>query len=448
MAVEQDWAAYGNQNHLKTNDTLLARTNGGAGVEIGGQHILARRADGDIYTGNGGLELATGAGIFSILNYGGASAKILSSGGLGYDVAAASAHAFMFGGTVLGNWLNAAGTNACAFGVGMAGNPQTFANYAHVQLGDTANGPSGGSQLTLYGNTSAVRCYLEASATGFRMATSTTDHIIFRTNATDRMIIQSDGHVRPNGNNSQTFGTTANRWSEVWTSKVVTPAGVTLSLQGGAGGQWNISSSTGSFFPSTDNALPLGGAANRPSVIYAGSATINTSDAREKFWLRCGLTEAELRAGIRIFKEIGSFQWKDAIEEKGEEARIHFGVRAQAVWAIMAEEKLVKPISDKTGKPGKTPYAFLCYDKWDDEFEDIWAEVEVEKTRTVQITSKIIDPSTGQPAVTEMNEIYVEVQLQNTGKKRLVKAAGDRFGIRDTSLQWFLMAALAHKLEL
>lgn len=46
MATEQDWAAYSDQAHLKTTDTLLARTSAGAGVEVPGSHVLARRSDG------------------------------------------------------------------------------------------------------------------------------------------------------------------------------------------------------------------------------------------------------------------------------------------------------------------------------------------------------------------------------------------------------------------
>jgi hypothetical protein len=118
----------------------------------------------------------------------------------------------------------------------------------------------------------------------------------------------------------------------------------------------------GNLDPVTDNNRALGAAAQRWSVVFAGTGTINTSDAREKTW-RGALTPAELRAARRIAAEIGGYQWNDAIAEKGEDsARVHFGVRAQAVWAIMANEGLVDPI--RRGKPGRTPHAFLCFDSW------------------------------------------------------------------------------------
>lgn len=122
----------------------------------------------------------------------------------------------------------------------------------------------------------------------------------------------------------------------------------------------------GTLRPASDNGVTLGAASHRWAVVYAGTGTINTSDAREKFW-RGGFTEAELRAASRIAREIGVFQWHDAIAAKGADAqdfgaRLHIGVRAQAIWAIMADEGLVDPI--RRGRPGQTPYAFLCWDRW------------------------------------------------------------------------------------
>lgn len=123
--------------------------------------------------------------------------------------------------------------------------------------------------------------------------------------------------------------------------------------------------SGGVIRPATDNSQALGAPANRWSVVYAGTGTINTSDAREKTW-RGAASAAELRAARRIAAGLGFFQWNDAIALKGPAAaRYHFGVRAQAVWTIMADEGLVDP-PDTSGRPGAAPYAFLCWDEWED----------------------------------------------------------------------------------
>jgi hypothetical protein len=128
--------------------------------------------------------------------------------------------------------------------------------------------------------------------------------------------------------------------------------------------RWQIRPS-GSIEPMADNAYAIGHGSFRPSILYAATGTINTSDAREKTW-RGAPDAAEMRAAQRIVAELGFYQWNDAIAAKGAgNARYHFGVRAQRVWTIMAEEGLVAPL-DADGRPGVTPYAFLCWDAWED----------------------------------------------------------------------------------
>lgn len=123
--------------------------------------------------------------------------------------------------------------------------------------------------------------------------------------------------------------------------------------------------SAGRFRPGADNAQTLGLSGFRWSTLYAATGAINTSDAREKRWSG-GASDAELRAARRIAGELGFFQWEDAIAAKGvDAARRHFGVRAQNVWAVMADEGLVDAIGTD-GLPGHTPYAFLCFDRWQD----------------------------------------------------------------------------------
>ncbi len=107
----------------------------------------------------------------------------------------------------------------------------------------------------------------------------------------------------------------------------------------------------------------LGNAGLRWGEVFAVAGTINTSDQREKNWLG-DLTPAHLRAAKRIIAEIGLYQWLAAIAEKGEDAaRVHIGVRAQAVWQVMVDEGL------ETAPDGEDPdirHGFLCFDRWDE----------------------------------------------------------------------------------
>ena len=181
--------------------------------------------------------------------------------------------------------------------------------------------------------------------------------------------------------------------------------------------------SSGAIVPSTDNTKTLGSGSFRWSVVYAGTGSISTSDEREKSW-RGGLNDAEYDAGCAILGELGFFQFDDAIVEKGEDAaRFHFGARAQRVWAIMADHGLVDPI-DANGRPGDTPYAFLCYDEWEDRTEPVYEEI-------------------GVPAVLDEDGNEIEaarLEQRATGEMRVTLQAGNRYGLRYDELTLFLLA--------
>ena len=94
-----------------------------------------------------------------------------------------------------------------------------------------------------------------------------------------------------------------------------------------------------SFRPRVDNSYPLGGSLFRWSVVYAGTATINTSDQNLKEQI-LDLDAAELAVAQRIKGLIKKFKFKDAVQTKGNDARIHVGVIAQDVKAAFEAEGL------------------------------------------------------------------------------------------------------------
>jgi len=106
-------------------------------------------------------------------------------------------------------------------------------------------------------------------------------------------------------------------------------------------------------FPNTDNAKTLGAAGNRWSVVYAGTGTINTSDARHKTAVS-NMTANELAAATELAREIGTFKFISALAEKGEGARLHIGMTVQRAIEIMQFHGLDPMI-----------YGFICYDEWD-----------------------------------------------------------------------------------
>jgi hypothetical protein len=107
---------------------------------------------------------------------------------------------------------------------------------------------------------------------------------------------------------------------------------------------------SGHFAPTADNTYSNGTSSLKWSVIYSSTGTINTSDQRAKTPIRT-FTDAELRAARVIAAGVGVFQWLAAVEAKGNAARLHAGVAAQAVAAAMKAEGL---------DPGR--YAWWCAD--------------------------------------------------------------------------------------
>jgi hypothetical protein len=108
----------------------------------------------------------------------------------------------------------------------------------------------------------------------------------------------------------------------------------------------------GTLRPLSDNAYSIGLGSNRPSVLYAATGTINTSDAREKTPVT-PLTEEEIAAATQLAGEVGTFQWLASIEQKGEAARHHVGLTVQRAMEVMQSHGL---------DPFR--YAFICYDSW------------------------------------------------------------------------------------
>lgn len=161
--------------------------------------------------------------------------------------------------------------------------------------------------------------------------------------------------------------------------------------------------------PWVDNTYKCGNSNTRWTTIYAATGTINTSDESEKKW-RGSLTNEELSAGKEIFSEIGGFKFLDAIAVKGgESARLHIGVRAQRVKAILEAHGL-----------DAMSYGFLCYDEWDEipatpEIIDVWKDENGEEQ------ARVIPAFRG-------------------------RQAGGRYGLRPDELCYFLMAVMDRRL--
>lgn len=173
----------------------------------------------------------------------------------------------------------------------------------------------------------------------------------------------------------------------------------------------------GVIFPSVDNAISCGTAANRWSVIYAGTALINTSDANAKEQIN-DLDEAEKRVAVKLKSLVKKFKFKNSVAEKGDLARWHVGVIAQEVDAAFASEQL-----------NANDYGVFC--------RDVWWENPVTEERS-QVVETIVDPETGAITVKEEKSTVEYIATSRTEIEGWAKKI--QLGIRYDELFAFIVS--------
>ena len=169
------------------------------------------------------------------------------------------------------------------------------------------------------------------------------------------------------------------------------PSTENLQIRNGTTSRLTLFGVSGNWGAGADNTQSWGTSSARWSVIYAGTGTINTSDQREKQQVR-NLSVAERNVAKKLKDSIKAFKFNDAVQIKGEKARIHVGVIAQEVIELFKSEGL-----------DANEYGVLCYDKWD-----------------------------YQPAVYDHEGNLATAEVQ----------AGDRYGVRYEELFAFIISAL------
>lgn len=142
--------------------------------------------------------------------------------------------------------------------------------------------------------------------------------------------------------------------------------------------------------PETNNAKNLGLSGARWSNVYLVNAPNVSSDERTKS-IRGPLTVAEVAAGIDIGRSVLIYQRLDSIAVEGDDARLHIGVSAQAVGAIMKAHGL---------DPAR--YSFWCADPLTrtETYKEPWTR-QVEELLERQVTRTI-------PATEESPEQVIE----------------------------------------
>jgi hypothetical protein len=212
----------------------------------------------------------------------------------------------------------------------------------------------------------------------------------------------------------------------------------------------------------SDNQYDLGTSSARFNDAYIANGVTTTSDRNEKQDIE-ELSEAEQRVAVACKGLLRKFRWKSAVEEKGDDARIHFGIMAQDLKAAFEAEGL------DAGR-----YAMFMYDEWWETYTDVPAVEAVDAVYETVVIPAITEERLVSEAVLdeEGNEIEAAVYEtvvveEETTEERLVSEAveareaytrtdtydteeeapegavkKDRMGVRYSELLAFIIAAL------
>jgi len=201
--------------------------------------------------------------------------------------------------------------------------------------------------------------------------------------------------------NSLSFGTVSGYTRLNASTAVAAASGSVLTIK-----SVGLSGANLSFEPATNNEITLGRAGFRWSEVFATNGVINTSDAREKQQIRT-LLDAEKAVALKCKGLLRAFKWNEAVEKKGEKARIHFGIIAQELADAFRSENL-----------NPDDYGVFCYDEWEDQYQETYE------------------------LVTELDENGFEQQVYKVKDTVLIAPAGNAYGVRYEELLAFIISAI------
>ena len=241
------------------------------------------------------------------------------------------------------------GTANIEIGLGRTANGPAFLDL----VGDNTDYPDFGTRLIRGSGGTASTSLIHRGTGNMNIQAEEGANLVFTTNsagASRAIVIDPVGNLRPNSNSSQSCGSSSFRWSQV----------------------------------------------------YAATGTINTSDARSKQDIQ-DLDEVERRVAVAAKNLLKKYRIRDAVAEKGDAARWHFGVIAQELAAAFEAEGL---------DPWR--YGVLCWDEWwsaeveiPAETTPIMEEVEEEITHTVTVEEPVLNEH-GAPT-SELQQVEKEV---------------------------------------
>lgn len=180
-----------------------------------------------------------------------------------------------------------------------------------------------------------------------------------------------------------------------------------------------------------DNDLDIGSASFRFDDIYATNATIQTSDRNEKQDI-AELSDAEQRVAVAAKGLIRKFRWQSAVAEKGDNARIHFGIIAQDLQDAFTAEGL-----------DAGDYAMFTSTTWWEHTVEVPAVEAVDKVTETSVDEEgneivtVITPAVEARDAYTLREAYETAEEAPEGSVQKT-----RLGVRYPELLAFIIAAM------
>jgi len=353
--------------------------------------------------------------------------RIDSSGNVGIGFSNPDAYIADASSLVVKGQLRAQGiTNTAAVPViGVRDDNTGFYLPATNTLGITTNGSErmriDSSGNLLVGKTSATASDvgIQAQPIGRLYATRDSDvPLVLRRNTSDGKIAQ----FLKNGTNVGSIGVANSR--------------LYIASNNGSSGS-GLTFTSNDFRPTdedglqVDNTKDVGDPSYRFDDIYATNGTIQTSDQNEKQDIEV-LSDAETRVAQACKGLLRKFRWRDAVEAKGDAARIHFGIIAQDLQAAFASEGL------DAGR-----YAMFISSTWwehDVDVPAVEAVAEVTETTTDEDGNEVVTVVT---EAVEAKDAYTRTDTYETQEEAPEGATErTRLGVRYSELLAFIIGAL------
>ena len=185
----------------------------------------------------------------------------------------------------------------------------------------------------------------------------------------------------------------------------------------------STASGTPRLQPSADNTVDLGTASTRFDDVFATNGTIQTSDRNEK-QDEADLSDAETRVAVAAKGLLKKFRWKSAVEEKGDEARVHFGIIAQDLQDAFTAEGL-----------DASDYAMFINSEWWESYTDVPA-IEAQEAVLDEDGNVVTEAVEAKEAYTRTDTYETEAEAPEGAIKK------QRMGVRYSELLAFIIAGI------